>query len=67
MSTKCSGQLISQYKIKKTVINSLTNPHANDINKVAEDGPLLTYISYEEVESVCFDCRKRECFNGEEI
>jgi len=64
---KCTGQLIPQYKIKKTTINSLTNARADDINKIAEDGPLQTYLSYEEVEPICFDCRKKDCNGSKEI
>lgn len=63
---KCSGNVIPQYKVKRTTINSLTNPNSNDINKVADDGDLKTYISYEETHWVCYDCKKRECIRSDE-
>lgn len=58
---RCSGQMIPQYKIKKTTINNTTNKLSDGINRVAVDGSLETYISYEEIEPVCYDCKKKVC------
>ena len=58
---RCSGQMIPQYKIRKTTINATTNPNSNGINRIAVDGSLETYISYEEIEPVCYDCKKKVC------
>lgn len=58
---KCSGQVIPLYKIKKTTINTSSIIAADAINKIAEDGPLTTYISYEEIGVVCMDCKGKDC------
>lgn len=58
---KCFGQLIPQYKTKKTMINAATNPDVDGINRVAVDGDLHTYISHEEVEPICYDCKRKDC------
>jgi hypothetical protein len=58
---KCSGQVVPQYRIKKTTINSSSNPAADGINRIAVDGELYTYLSYEEIGTICFDCLKKEC------
>lgn len=62
----CSGQLIPQYKIKYTTINARTNPGLDAINRIAVDGDLHTYISYEEIGAVCIDCKKKDCSSSNE-
>lgn len=57
----CSGNLIPQYKVKHTVINSKTNPNLDGINRIAVDGELHTYLSYEEIDPICMDCKKKDC------
>lgn len=64
---KCRGFIIPQYRTKKETINSLTNPAADAINRIQVDGPLYTYKIYEEVESVCADCKRKDCDSQYEV
>ncbi len=59
--SKCRGFFIPKYTKKTITINNGTNPNPDSINRVAIDGELHTYESYTEVESVCMDCKKKEC------
>ena len=64
INTKCSGQLIPQYRKQSTLRKNPfygTNQTDPAINTKDE---FVTEYSLKEIAWICMDCKKQECSNG---